>query len=484
MNQIFNTGMIKNSCILLLISICAIQATAQPVDRSKPPVPGPSPVLNVLDADTFTLSNGIKVLVVENHKASKVQVSYTIDRTPFPEGKKAGLFEMLGAMLKEGTAKKSKAAFDEETDLIGATVTIGANGGYTSALTKYFEHAVELFAEALMYPSFQAESLEKNRAQFIQLLKANEKNTSAISGRVVNALNFGITHPYGEFATESTYANITLVDVKNAYKKYFTPDRGYLVFVGDINAARARQLAQTYFGSWKGSKLTLLSPTVPAIRKKTEINIVDVPNAVQTEITITHPISYRKNSPDYFSLLVANEILGGGAQSRLFKNLREAHGFTYGAYSTVQHDRFGCGTFSASASVRNEVADSAVQELIRELQNIRQGKISDEDLKDVKNSLSGKFALSLEDPAKVGEFALDIAIEKLPRDFYRNYLNRINAVTVEDIQNAAKKYFQVDKARIILAGKADDFRSSLARLKITVVDFDKYAKPVVVPGRH
>jgi predicted Zn-dependent peptidase len=484
MNQIFNNGIMNKICSFLLVSIFAIQAAAQPIDRSRPPVPGPAPVLNVLEADSFTLANGIKVLVVENHKAPKVQVSYTIDRTPFPEGKKAGLFEILGAMLKEGTVKKSKSEFDEETDLIGATVTIDANGGHTSALTKYFENAVELFAEALMYPSFQLEALEKNRAQLIQLLKANEKNTSAISGRVVNALNFGIAHPYGEFATEATYANITLEDVKNAYKKYFTPDRGYLVFVGDINAERARQLAQKYFGGWKGSKLTRLSPTVPATRKKSEINVVDVPNAVQTEITITHPISYRKNSPDYFALLVANEILGGGAQSRLFKNLREAHGFTYGAYSSVQHDRFGCGSFSATASVRNEVADSAVQELIRELQNIRQGKISAEDLKDVKNSLSGKFALSLEDPARVGQFALDIAIEKLPPDFYRNYLKRINAVTVEDIQNAARKYFQVDKARIIMTGKADDFRSSLARLGITVIDFDKYAKPVVVPGRH
>lgn len=469
--------MIKHIFGALICSSLMLPAISQNVDRTRAPKPQPAPVIKINDPQTFTLANGIQVLVVENHKAPKVTVSYTIDRTPVLEGNKAGVINILGAMMNEGTTSKSKAVFDEEVDLIGASVDVTATGGSANALTKYIDRAVALMSDALRHPSFPAESLEKLRQQSIQGLKSNEKNASAISGRVVNALNFGVSHPYGEFETEETFKSITLDDVKNAYSKYITSDRGYLVFVGDINAAQAKSIATKYFGDWKGNKLQLNPPPIVTQQSATEIDVVDVPNAVQTVIKVTQPINFRLNSPDYFALLLANEILGGGADARLFNNLREKHGFTYGAYSTSGNDRFGSGLFTASASVRNAVADSAVQEFMKELKAIRSEKITPEELQNVKNYLSGRFALSFENPATVARFALNTAIEKLPKDFYRTYLQKVNAVTADDIQKAAQKYIPLDP-RVIMTGKASDFSAKLPALKYPVKYFDSYAKPV------
>lgn len=471
--------MIKYIICAMLGSILMVPATSQTIDRTRPPKPQPAPVIKINDPQTFTLANGIQVLVVENHKAPKVTISYTIDRPPILEGNKAGLISMLSAMLSEGTMSRTKAVFDEEVDLIGASVNVSASGGSVNVLTKYMEKAVELMSDALRHPSFPAESLEKLRQQAIQGLKASEKDASAISNRVVNALNFGISHPYGEFETEQTFKNITLQDVKEAYSKYVTSDRSYLVFVGDINASQARSIATKYFAGWKGNKLQLNPPPLPSKQASAEIDVVDVPHAVQTVIKVTQPIDYRLNSPDYFAVLLANEILGGGFDSRLFNNLREKHGFTYGAYSSASNDRFGSGLFTASASVRTAVSDSAVVEFMNELKSIRSEKVSAVELQNVKNYLSGRFALSFESPATVARFALNIAIQKLPKDFYRTYLQKINALTAEDIQKAAEKYIPLNNVRIIMTGKASDFAPKLASLGYPVKYFDSYAKPVV-----
>ena len=469
--------MIKYMFGVFLCSSLVLPAISQTVDRTKAPKAQPAPVIKINDPQTFNLPNGIQVLVVENHKAPKVTVSYTIDRTPVLEGNKAGVINILGEMMNEGTTSKSKEVFDEEVDLIGASVNVGSTGGTVNALTKYIDKAVALMSDALRHPSFPAASLEKLRQQSIQGLKSEEKDASAISSRVVNALNFGISHPYGEFETEETFKNITLDDVKNAYAAYVTSDRGYLVFVGDINTAQAKSIATKYFADWKGNKLQLKVPPVPAKQAASEIDVVDVPNAVQTIIKVTQPTDIRLSSADYFAVLLVNQILGGGPDARLFKNLRERHGFTYGANSTTRDDRFGSGLFTASASVRNAVADSAVREFMTELKVIRSEKVTPEELQNVKNYLSGRFALDFEKPATIARFALNIATEKLPKDFYRTYLQKINALTADDIQKAAQKYIPANP-RIIMTGKASDFSTKLAGLGYPVNYFDSYAKPV------
>ncbi len=467
----------KKIFIFVITALFVQTAVAQKLDRSKKPTPGPAPIIKIADPVMYKLPNGITVLVVENHKLPKVNATLTIDAGPITEGTKAGVIGILSGMLNEGTTSKTKVQFDEAVDQLGANVNLSASGGSTSALTRYFDNAFLLMADAIRNPAFPETSFEKLKSQSITGLKSTERSAKAISGRVVNALSYGANHPNGEFATVESINALTLGDVKTAYKKYVSPSRGYLTFVGDIKPEKARELAIKAFGDWKGTALTL--PVLAKVNNpaKTEIDIIDVPNAVQTEITVTNLVSLPLSSPDYHAVLLANELLGGGADAKLFKNLREKHGFTYGAYSSIGSGRFQ-NTFRASAAVRNEKVDSAVVEMLKEINSMRSQKVSNEDLQNVKNYYNGSFALGLENPARTASFASSILINNLPKDFYRTYLQKINAVTPDDILRVSKKYFNYADTRIVVVGKQEVLLPALQKTGLVVKTFDAYAKPV------
>ncbi|MBO9672717.1 MAG: insulinase family protein [Sphingobacteriaceae bacterium] len=467
----------KKLFIIAAVSLLAQGISAQTIDRSHKPKPGPAPVITIGDPVIYKLANGITVLVVENHKLPKVSASYSIDAGPITEGAKAGVISLMGSMLNEGTTTKTKAQFDEAVDQLGANVSAGAGGGSVSALTRYFPQAFNLMSESIRKPAFPAESFEKLKSQTITGLKSNEKSAKAISARVVNALAYGKNHPNGEFETEASLNAITLADVKAAYQKYITPSRGYLTFVGDIKPEAAKALAEKAFGDWKGTTLTL--PVLPKVANpaKTEVDIVNVSNAVQSEITVVNLIDLPMSSPDYFPVLLANQILGGGSESRLFDNLREKHGFTYGAYSSTGSGRFQ-SKFSANAAVRNEKVDSAVVEFLREINTIRTTKVTADELQNAKNLFNGSFALGLENPALTAGFASNILINNLPKDFYRTYLQRVNAVTTDDILRVAKKYYNHDNTRIVIVGKSDAFAAGLTKAGFKTQLYDSYANPV------
>jgi len=467
----------KKLFIIAAVSLLAQGISAQTIDRSHKPKPGPAPVITIGDPVIYKLANGITVLVVENHKLPKVSASYSIDAGPITEGAKAGVISLMGSMLNEGTTTKTKAQFDEAVDQLGANVSAGAGGGSVSALTRYFPQAFNLMAESIRKPAFPAESFEKLKSQTITGLKSNEKSAKAISARVVNALAYGKNHPNGEFETETSLNAITLADVKAAYQKYITPSRGYLTFVGDIKPEAAKALAEKAFGDWKGTTLTLPVLAKVANPAKTEVDIVNVSNAVQSEITVVNLIDLPMSSPDYFPVLLANQILGGGSESRLFDNLREKHGFTYGAYSSTGSGRFQ-SKFSANAAVRNEKVDSAVVEFLREINTIRTTKVTADELQNAKNLFNGSFALGLENPALTAGFASNILINNLPKDFYRTYLQRVNAVTTDDILRVAKKYYNHDNTRIVIVGKSDAFAAGLIKAGFKTQVYDSYANAV------
>ncbi|POY38485.1 peptidase M16 [Solitalea longa] len=454
---------------------------AQTIDRSKKPAAGPAPTIQIGKPQSFVLANGIKVLVVEDHKLPKVSASLMLDRVPQLEGKKAGISGILSAMLNEGTTSRPKAKFDEEVDFIGANVSASSGGGSASALTKYFDKAFSLMADAVLHPAFPKESFDKIKSQAITELKSDEKSSKAISSRVVDALVYGTDHPYGEFQTEEKLNGITLTDVKTDYKSQFVPNKAYLVFVGDIKPDAAKKLATKYFGSW--AKGTLIEKQVkkPVNVKTTEIDLVDVPNAVQSEITVTNVVENTKKNPDYFALIVANQILGGGSNGYLFLNLREKRAFTYGSYSSVEANRYGA-RFGASASVRNAVTDSAVVEILNEINRLGTEKASPEAIQLVKNTYNGNFAMDLEDKSNIATYALNIQTEGLPQDFYQTFLQKINAVTADDIQRVTKKYFTAGQARIVVVGKASEIAPNLERLGYKINYFDKYANPVAKPA--
>ena len=469
----------KKIFILAFATLFVQSVVAQKLDRSQKPKPGPAPVLTFADPVIYKLPNGITVLVVENHKLPKVSATFSIDAGPVTEGAKAGSIALLSGLMNEGTTSKTKAQFDEAVDQMGADVSVSSSGGHTSALTRYFDSAFLLMADALRHPAFPEASFEKLRSQALTGLKSSERSAKAISGRVVNALAYGVNHPFGEFETEESIKALSLNDIKTAYSKYVTPSRGYLTFVGDIKPEAAKAIAIKALGDWKGAPLVL--PVLAKVNNpsKTEVNVVDVPNAVQSEITVTNLIDLPMSSPDYHAVLLANEILGGGADAKLFRNLREKHGFTYGAYASTGSGRFQ-SAFRANAAVRNEKVDSAVVEFMKEIQVMRTEKVSADDLQNAKNLYNGSFALGLENPARTAGFASNILINNLPKDFYRTYLQKINAVTADDILRVSKKYFGYDDARIVIVGNQEKFVPGLKKMGFVVKAYDRFAIPVKV----
>lgn len=470
---------------LVAAALLCAQVHAQTVDRTHAPKAGPAPVIKIKDPVVYKLPNGIVVLVVEDHKVAKINAGYSIDMGPVTEGSKAGVMELMGGMLNEGTTQRSKAQFDEAVDRIGANVSLSSGGGGVSALTRYFDSAFLLMAEGLQHPAFTQASFDKLKQQKISAMQLSEKNAKAIAARVTSALLYGTSNPKGEFETAETVNALTLNDVDAAYKKYITPARGYLTFVGDIKPEDAKAIAEKAFGSWKGNNLQLEKITPAVNVAKTEIDLIDVPSAVQSEIKVVNLVTLPLSSPDYFAALLANEILGGGATGYLFLNLREKHGFTYGAYSSVGSGRFQT-SFTAAASVRNAKTDSAVTEFLHDINRIRTEKITQQALKQVKAVYNGSFALGLEDPSRISDFASNIILNNLPKDFYRTYLQKLNAVTVADVQRVALKYFNYTNTRIVVTGKAADIEAGLRKLPYPVKLYDAYAKPVTAApaGKH
>ena len=448
------------------------------IDRSKQPTPGPAPAITFKEPVIFTLPNGMTVLVVENHKLPRVSASLRIDAGPILEGQKAGIMQLMGDMLGEGTTTLSKASFDKQVDFIGANVGFNSSGGGASALTRYFEKAFSLMADGIKNPAFPAASFDKLKSITITGLKSEEKSAATIAARVNRALSFGKTTALGEFTTEQTVKALTLEDVKTAYSNYITPSRSYLTFVGDITPATARTLATKFFGSWTGKKLAL--PSMPLVQNpaKTEIDFIDLPSAVQGELNLGNLVNNSMNNRDYHALLLTNQILGGGAESKLFMNLREKRGFTYGSYSSIGSGRFQ-SLFNANAAVRSDKVDSAAEAMIQELLNMRDGNITAEELAVAKAKYNGSFALGMEDPARTATYATNILINALPKDFYTTYLQKINAVTIDDIKRVSRQYLNESNARIVIVGNGEKIIPKLMRLGYPIKKFDRFADPVI-----
>jgi len=224
----------------------------------------------------------------------------------------------------------------------------------------------------------------------------------------------------------------------------------------------AKKLAKKYFGDWVPGEVPSKQYPTPEVPSTLQVSIVDRPVAVQSVIVVGYPVEYTLGTDDYIKARVMNVLLGG-SNNRLFQNLREDHGYTYGAYSSLSQDKF-IGSFNAGADVRNEVTDSALTQILYEMERIRTEPVPSEELEKVKNYLTGTFALALEQPATVARFALNIARYGLPADYYANYLKSLAAVTPEDISEMARKYIKPENCHVFVVGKADDVAENLAAL--------------------
>lgn len=468
----------KNLVYIFVMVILSAGAQGQ-VDRSQPK-PGPAPKVNVGSPQTFELKNGLKVMVVENHKLPRVSMTLSIDNPPFTEGNKKGIDDLTGALIGNGTSKIGKDAFQEEIDFMGARLNFSASGASANTLSRYFPRVLELMAQGATDPKFTQEDFDKEVARFIDGLKSEEKSVASNAARVENVLVFGANHPAGEFTTEEKLKSLTLDEVKSHYKNYFAPNNAYLIVMGDVKFKDVKKLVEKNFSGWKPGNIPTSQYADPKNVSKTEINFVDMPNAVQSEVAVLSSVNLKMTDKDYFAALLANQIYGGDFNSYLNMNLREAHGWTYGARSSIRGSKY-VGKFKAGAQVRNEVTDSAVVETMKELNRIRTEKPSPEALETVKATFIGNFVMDAEKPEVIARQALLSQTQSLPSDFYQNYIQSINAVTVDDVQKAAQKYFSKENSRILVVGKASEVLPALEKLPYKINYFDRFGNPTTKP---
>jgi predicted Zn-dependent peptidase len=465
--------------ISILLTLFLVTGIMQAQNRPQPK-PGASPMVQIKKPQSFVLKNGLKVMVVENHKLPRVSFTLTLDNPPFAEGNKKGVDDLTSSLVGNGSQKTPKDVFNEEIDFLGANINFSSQGASASALSKYSGRVLELLAEGALFPLFTQEEFDKDKAKMIEGLKANEKSVAAISSRVVDVLAFGKNHPSGEYVSEETLKNVTLADVQSNYTTRFVPENAYLVIIGDVKFKETKAAVEKLFGAWEKKTITKENYTANPNVDKLQINVVDVPNAVQSEISLVNTLNLKMNDPDFFPAVIANQILGGDFNSYLNMNLREKHAWTYGARSEIGSGKY-VTKFVANSAVRNAVTDSAVVEFIKEIKKIRTEKVDAEVLKNVKAGYIGRFVMQVQKPQAVARYALNIETEQLPADFYEKYIQTINAVTPDDIQRVANKYFLLDNTRIVIVGKASEITPGLEKLKLPLYFFDKYGNPVEKP---
>jgi len=460
----------KNKLFIMVLSFLFILPSFAQLDRSKKPQPGPAPKIELGKYDSFTLDNGLKVFVVYNNKLPVVNFRLVLDRGPVMEGANTGYVTIAGDLLRTGTKTRTKDQIDDEVDFLGASLSTGPGNIYGSSLKKYSEKLIAIISDIVLNHEFKQEELDKLKKQYISNLAANSDDPNEIANTVENAIVYGKNHPYGETMTEESVKSVTLDMCRKYIDTYFKPNIGYLALVGDITKEEAQTLVKKYFGSWKKGTVPSEKFKNPESPKGVTIALVDRPAAVQSVIAAAYPVYLKISDPDYLAANLMNTMLGGNSNSRLFKGLREKKAYTYGAYSALNSDKL-VGSFDASLQARNEVTDSAVVELLKEMKEYKDNGATNEELTGVKSYVTGSFARSLENPQTIASFAINTAIYNLPKDYYATYLKRVAAAKLEDINKAIKKFITPENTHIIVVGKADDVKAGLNKIApVTLYD--------------
>lgn len=468
----------KKTLFLFISLVIAFSSSAQ-LDRSQMPAAGPAPKINIGKAKTFELKNGLKVIVVENHNVPVISYTLSLDIDPILEGDKVGYVSMAGDLMRSGTNSKSKSEIDEAVDFIGASLSTRASGIYASSLKKHSDELLDLMTDVLYNPVFPQEELDKSIKQTLTAIKSQKDDPGAIVDNVSDAILFGKNHPYGEVMSEETVENITVDDLKRYYETYYRPNVAYLVIVGDITVKEAKKQAKTYFAKWEKKDVPTHKYDAPKVLDKPFVAVANKDGATQSTVSVSYTLDMKPNHPDVIKARVMNGILGGGMNGRLTQNLREDKAWTYGSYSSIDTDEL-TGSFSASAKVRTSVTDSSFTEMLYEMKQMTTDAVTQEDLDLVKNSMTGSFSRSLESPSTVARFALNIQKYNLPEDYYETYLEKLSAVTLEDVKAMAAKYITPDNALLLAVGNVPEMKKTLKPFSSTgeVIMYNYYGDVV------
>ena len=443
--------LIATAATLMVVTL----AVAQKPDRSAPPPVGPPPAFSVPAIEKFTLPNGLPVYVLEKHQVPLVQINLLVQAgTVMDPSGKSGLANMTSAMMMEGAGKRSALALADAIDYLGARITSTA-GQHAMAVRLHtplvqLDSALALLADIALRPTFPAAELERKTKERLTALLQWRDEPRMLSTVAFNHTLFG-THPYGipVIGSEATLRGLTSKDCAEFHATWFRPNYAALIVVGDVSIKKIRPKLVAAFGSWKAGKGA--APPLPRIEQvtKREIVLVDKPGAAQTEIRIGR-IGVPRLTEDYYALLVMNTILGGSFSSRLNNNLREQHGYTYGASSTFDFRPLP-GPFLAASAVQTAVTDSALVQFMKELHGILE-PISDAEVERAKNYVALGYPADFQSVAQIAGQIEELVTYHLPDSYFNNFIRNILAVTREDVQRVARKTIDPERVALVLVG--------------------------------
>lgn len=468
------------SILLVALSMLACAGAIGQLDRTKQPQPGAPPALKLPAIQRGTLENGMDVLVVEHHELPVVQMQmvFKTGADADPIGK-AGVASMTSDLLDEGTQSRNALQIADEVDFLGASIGTSSSfdGSFVNLTTlkEHLDKAMELYSDVILRPSFPATEFDRLKKELLTELLQQRDEPGTVASNVFFRELYGMDHPYGYQVngSDSTVKSMSLEDIRAFYEQNYVPNNATLIVVGDIDKESAMQVAKTSFGSWKSKPLQARAIPAPAARQnKTTLYFIDKPGAAQSEIRIGN-IGVQRNSEDYFSVSLLNQILGS-SNGRLYLNLREAKGYTYGAYSQFTM-RKQAGPFFVYGGIRTNVTDSAMAEFMKEIRRVGEDLVPEQEFAMYKAAVIQRLPRLFETPAQISGQLSSVVLYGLPDDYFDSLVERYSAVTQEDVRRVAQKYIHPDALVVVVVGDKAQVQEKLTKLGFTtIVEADEF----------
>ncbi len=426
------------------------------------------------------LANNLKVVIFEDSRLPIVSF-----RLAFPSGNindpndTKGLTSAMTSMLSEGTKSYTSRRLAEEIERLGAHISANSSQDNTiiaaSTLSLYTSDILRLMAEIVLYPTFPESELNLYKQNTIENLKFQRSQPGFLADEQMSRVIYG-SHPYSVTSPmPDDIEKLTREKLAEFHSQRFVPNNATLVVVGDVNQESILEEIKKTFGDWKKGSVEETKFDTPPVRTVVTQTIVDRPGSAQSNIVLSN-LAIKRGHPDFFPVLVMNQILGSGGSSRLFMNLREEKGYTYGAYSSFDTRR-QAGTFEATAEVRTAVTGDSLKEFFYELNKIRDENVSETELKDAKNFLTGVFPIRAETQEGLTNLIVSQKLYDLPADYLQTYREKISEITIEDVDRAAKKYITPDKIAIVIVGDAEEVLPQVQPFSANIEIFDTEGNP-------
>jgi len=451
--KIFGKAVIFVLAIAILVSF-----SGTPMAKEDPPPPEKMKKLSFPKFKEFDVKNGLEVVVVEHHEQPVVTISLIVRAGSVLDGEaKSSLAQFASTLLNKGTKDKNSDELAEWIESVGGDYNAGTGNDFTflnvSILSEYVETAYAFLADITMNATFPEDELEEERKRVRTALEFQLSSPEAMADRHFNALVYG-HHPYAVQPTVESVDAVTRDDVAAFWNKNYVANNAIMFVVGDVKEKDVKKAVEKYFGSWRQGTPDVVEFPEPPERTAKNIALYNRVGSVQTSVYVGH-LGLKPHNPDWAKVTVANRILGGGATGRLFMNLREDKGWTYGAYSTFTKP-VDVGYFRATANVRTEVTDSALTEMLGEFEKMREEPVPDEDLENAKSYLIGNFPTTIETPNQIANQIGQVKLLGLDKKYLEGYRKEIAKVKPTDVQEVMNKYLHPDRLAMVLVGDATE----------------------------